>query len=757
MKFTIYTSKTRSSPQNTIYPDKHIITTPESLRAAVSLDHVTALFHSSRRAAENFISSDAIVMDCDNDHTDDQSHWITPSTLDDLLPDTPYAIAFSRSHMLPKKNRSPRPRFHVYFETAPITSATAHAALKEAVCRRFPFFDSNALDAARFIFGADSPEIIWHEGWTTIDELLSDDLSEPAEPAAPTAASAPPSTPYAIREGTRNRTLSRFAGRVVIRYGDTDKARTLFLDQAALCDPPLPEAELRTIWASAVRFGKKVSASPDYIPPDRYNEDDFTSLRPADYSDIGEAKILVREYGAELLYTDSTDFLRYNGVYWQESKQMAIHAMMEFLDLQLQDAKDNLNSARKALLTAGVTEDDIDAGGKTLEKAAAAASAEGTLDNYVSAEKYLAFVMKHRDYKYVISSLNQAKPLVLTDIDLLDAQPFLLNTPAATYDLRGGLDSARPHDPSDCLTKCTFVSPGDEGSDLWKETLDLVFCHDKDLIAYVQRIVGMAAVGKVFSEALIISYGDGANGKSTFWNTISRVLGSYSGMISADTLTVGCRRNVKPEMAELKGKRLIIAAELEEGMRLNTSTVKQLCSTDEIEAEKKYKDPFKYTPTHTIVLYTNHLPKVGATDDGTWRRLIVIPFQAKIQGNSDIKNYTDYLVENAGPAVMGWIIEGAQKAISAGFHLDPPQCVRRAVEAYREGNDWLAHFLEECCDVSPDLSERSGLLYQQYRSFCLETGEYVRSTTDFYTALEASGYSRHKDRTGITISGLSLK
>ena len=59
---------------------------------------------------------------------------------------------------------------------------------------------------------------------------------------------------------------------------------------------------------------------------------------------------------------------------------------------------------------------------------------------------------------------------------------------------------------------------------------------------------------------------------------------------------------------------MLIAAELEEGMRLNTANVKQLCSTDEIYAEKKYKDPFSYTPTHTLVLYTNHLPKVGAID-----------------------------------------------------------------------------------------------------------------------------------------------
>ena len=123
-----------------------------------------------------------------------------------------------------------------------------------------------------------------------------------------------------------------------------------------------------------------------------------------------------------------------------------------------------------------------------------------------------------------------------------------------------------------------------------------------ELINYVQSIVGLAAIGKVYVEALIIAYGEGRNGKSTFWNVVSRVLGSYSGNISADMLTVGCRRNVKPELAEAKGKRLLIAAELEEGMRLNTSNVKQLCSTDEIYAEKKYKDPFSYIPTHTLVL-----------------------------------------------------------------------------------------------------------------------------------------------------------
>ena len=273
----------------------------------------------------------------------------------------------------------------------------------------------------------------------------------------------------------------------------------------------------------------------------------------------------------------------------------------------------------------------------------------------------------------------------------------------------------------------------------------------------MQEIVGVSAIGKVYIEALIMAYGEGRNGKSTFWNTIARVLGSYSGNMSADTLTVGCKRNVKPELAEVKGKRLIIAAEMEEGMRLNTSTVKQLCSTDEIYAEKKYKDPFSFTPSHSVVLYTNHLPKVGAIDAGTWRRLIVIPFNAKIEGRSDIKNYADYLYEKAGGAVLSWIIEGAKRVIDNKYHIAEPQVVTDAIARYRDSNDWLAHFLNDCCETDRAYTAKSGEIYNAYRSYCMQVGEYIRSTTDFYVALESAGFDRRKTNTGTIVYGLQLK
>ena len=339
----------------------------------------------------------------------------------------------------------------------------------------------------------------------------------------------------------------------------------------------------------------------------------------------------------------------------------------------------------------------------------------------------------------------------------LDADEFLLNCPSGTIDLRKGIRSLRDHDPEDFITKQTAVDPGKDGADIWQDALNTFFQNDAALIDYVQKIVGLSAVGKVYVEALIIAYGEGRNGKSTFWNVVSRVLGTYSGNISADMLTVGCRRNVKPELAEAKGKRLLIAAELEEGMRLNTSNVKQLCSTDEIYAEKKYKDPFSYVPTHTLVLYTNHLPKVGAIDKGTWRRLIVIPFGAKIEGSSDIKNYADYLFEKAGGAILSWVIEGAKKVIADDFHITAPQKVQDAIDGYKENNDWMSAFLNERCEIDDTAVVKSGELYNEYRSFCLQVGEYVRSSADFYTAVESFGFERFRNRNGRFVKGLKLK
>lgn len=749
MFFVLQTANVAADAKNCVYPNRAEITSGDALKAAVHFDHVCGEFKKNYRNIGNFLKSNVIVMDCDNDHSEDPDEWITLEKLEELFEEIDYAAVPSRNHMKEKDGRAARPKFHVYFPIEETDDADYYAAVKRAIQKAFPFFDDNALDAARFIFGSDPDEVVWHEGWMSIEEEVKPDYAGTDDEDAPVS-----SGPITV--GNRNNAMSHFAGRVLKKYGITDKVKEAFLEHAKRCDPPLEQSELATIWGSAVRFYKKtVMTQPGYIPPDEYNAE-FESLKPDDYSDIGEARVLVREYAGELLYTDATEFVSYDGICWRENRQKAVGTVEEFLDMQLVDARTQYSSAMQALIDGGIPEEVVRAGGKALEKLITP-DLNDAYKEYLAAKAYYAFVMKYRNYKNIVNTQSAAKPMVAMDINLFDAQENFLNTPEATYDLKKGLDGARAHNSADLLTKITNAVPGDEGRDLWEAALQLFFCGDQDLIGYVQETVGLAAIGKVYEEALIIAYGEGRNGKSTFWNTVSRVLGTYSGAISADALTAGCRRNVKPEIAELKGKRLIIAAELEEGMRLSTSILKQLCSTDQIRGEKKFKDPFDFTPSHTVVLYTNHLPKVGASDEGTWRRLIVIPFHAKIEGKSDIKNYSDYLYEHAAPAIMSWIIEGAKRVIAHDHKPVKPKVVVEAIAAYRGMNDWMGIFLEECCDAGDGLECKSGELYEEFRSYCLRTGEYARTNADFVLELEKRGFSRKKKKSGMWVQGLQLK
>ena len=579
-----------------------------------------------------------------------------------------------------------------------------------------------------------------YDGEITIDDFLADSFED--WDAAQSQ----------IGEGSRNTTMSHYAGRIIKRLGSTDEAYQQFLKEAEKCSPPLDDAELRHIWASAVKFGVKVAAQEGYIPPEQYNQDFL--LMPEDFSDVGQATVLSREYEARLRYSPSTDYMVFNGSFWEESQPNAQGVAQELTARQLEEAENEIERCMKEMSENGAWA-MLAAMGAKKAMAAFNTAQQRSFDKYERAETYRKYAIKRRDTKYISAALKEARPMIQIEQRVLDSNEFLLNMPSGTCNLRTG--AVQEHNALDYITKQTAVDPSDDGADIWLAAIHTFFQGDADLIRYVQEIVGLAAIGKVYIEALVIAYGEGRNGKSTFWNTVARVLGTYSGNMSADTLTVGCKRNVKPELAEAKGKRMIIAAELEEGMRLNTSNVKQLCSTDEIYAEKKYKAPFSYIPTHTLVLYTNHLPRVGAIDKGTWRRLIVIPFNAKIEGKADVKNYSDFLFKAAGGAVLSWIIEGARRVIANDYKIVQPKVVQDAIQKYKDNNDWLSHFLEDCCEVDPSYEAKSGEVYNAYRSYCNQMGEYIRSTTDFYTAIESADFTRHKTKTGMMIHGFRLK
>lgn len=740
MQMTIYDAVTVGSRSNCVYPNPVTVTDADTMRQAAAFDHVCAAYKQNYRSVDNFLKADCLPMDCDNDHSDDPDDWLTPFDVAMDFPGVGMIFVYSRSHMKQKGKRGPRPRFHVYFICTETTNSEIYSSWKDRLIADYPYFDDGAKDSARFLFGVKDAVVEVYDGEITIDEFLADSFAEwdAAQGQIP--------------EGSRNKTMSHYAGRIIKRLGNTEEAHKQFLKEAEKCSPPLDDAELAGIWGSAVKFGAKVAAQEGYIPPEQYNQDFL--LMPEDFSDVGQAIVLSREYMDRLRFSPATDYIVFNGSFWEESQPNAQGIAQELTARQLEEAETEIQRCMKEMSENGAWA-MLAAMGAKKAMAAFSEAQRHSFEKYERAETYRKYAIKRRDTKYISAALKEARPMIQIEQRVLDADEFLLNLPSGTCDLRTG--AVREHNAQDYITKQTAVDPSGDGMDVWEDALQTFFQEDVDLIRYVQEIVGLAAIGKVYIEALVIAYGEGRNGKSTFWNTIARVLGTYSGNMSADTLTVGCKRNVKPELAEAKGKRMIIAAELEEGMRLNTSNVKQLCSTDEIYAEKKYKAPFSYVPTHTLVLYTNHLPRVGAIDQGTWRRLIVIPFNAKIEGKADIKNYSDFLFKTAGGAVLSWIIEGAKRVIASDYKIVQPKVVQDAIQKYKENNDWLAHFLDDCCEAGDDFEAKSGEFYNAYRSYCLQMGEYTRSTTDFYSALESTGVVRKRTRTGVIIYGLKLK
>lgn len=760
-KFILSLTKVRQNPKNIVFADIVEVTSADELKASCLFDHVGAVLRDGYRSNKDFVTSNVVIMDCDNED-DNPETWVTPEKVAEDLPGVEFAVVPSRHNMLPKGDKEPRPKFHVYFPIRDCADIEAYVGLKAELLRRCPYFDSNARDAARMIFGVENPEVTVYnegEGSITVDDYINSNPLEPTSDSTTEHATA--SLPvigdsFLIPEGQRNTTVFRKAISLFIRYGIGDEAISNIFSVAARCEPPLEESELNAIIESAKGYAEDIIKSDSYIPPEVYNRLKG-EYEPDDYTDIGQAKVFEKFFGELVKFSPETRCIVYNGVYWEESDEKARLLVHQLTELQMQDADSLLKFWETELKEAGA---GVGLDEKLTTKqitSVLTAKQKVIYEQYQRAVQYKAFVLKRRGTFAINAVLKEAAPHLAIVVGTLDSETYSLNTPVGTYDLRAGADVVYPHKAEDYITKVTAVSPSDEGMELWEAMLDVVFCGDQDLKSYVQQLAGLAAIGGVFAENLIIAYGEGRNGKSTLFNVIARVLGSYSGSLSADVLTNSCRRNIKPELAELRGKRLVIASELEEGNGLNTAVLKQLCSTDPIYAEPKYRRPFSFIPTHLAVLCTNHLPSIGTMDTGTWRRIKVVPFNAVIQGDSEVKNYTEYLFKNAGGAILKWIMDGSKMVIENGYKIEVPDAVKSVVEEYRATNNDFQEFLDSCCNVGDGYSIPSGELYTAYRSYATSQGFFPKNKQNFYSNLERAGFSKRRVTRGVVVMGLTLK
>ena len=756
MKLTVYASRGREEQTNTLYPDKVEVDLSKPIDpAAFSHDYVGSSFRGGKRSNDGFLGADCMVVDIDNSHSEREGDWVTEDDVERAFSGVAHLIHFSRSHMKEKRTtkangttvvKPARPKMHVILAIKPVGDAEGFRKLAQRLSRAFPFVDQKAQDPAHFFFGTENPSVKAFDGPQTLDDLL-DEMDFDAAGKAPSV----------IEEGGRNNHMYRYGIKVLKRHGDSETARSLFEEESGKCEPPLPEFELEQCWKSALSFYKKaIVADPNYKAPEDFEDDN--DYRPTDYSDVAQARLIDKYFSDRLRYSAATLNVVYRKGKWVESESGAQAVAQELTERQLRQADRMVAAAYRKVKDLGAL-NVLGLTGKKRSEAMEGLSQEAidACREYGEGQMLRDYAVKRRFSHAITAALKEARPMVEIESSELDADPFLLNTPQGTIDLRKGNAGMREHSASDLITKMTSVSPSLKGKKMWEDCIDKIFGGNEALIAYIQEMCGLTLIGKVYVEAMIIAYGEGGNGKSTFFNTIAAVLGDYYGSLASDVLTTGIKRDKQADLAELRGKRLVIAAETKAGDRLDESTVKRMCSTDRISACKKYKDPFDFVPSHTLVIYTNNLPKVATGDDGTWRRLIVIPFKHKFTGSEDVKNYSETLVAEAGEYVLHWLIEGAKKAIDHRYAIEPPSEVSEAIKGYREANDWFHQFLDAKCDVSdPKATCLSSELYGAYRAHCGACFERIRSTTDFYAALARNGFERVEIKRKSYVKGIRL-
>lgn len=476
--------------------------------------------------------------------------------------------------------------------------------------------------------------------------------------------------------------------------------------------------------------------NPAKCPPEQ--------VRPPDFSDAGNAEAFTQKYRDNLLFSDALGWMVWNSQRWERSDHKALTLATELSGEMLADAQKEYRAALVGMAEAKAAEAEGTGKPEDMERATSRAA---------SAKAYLTHAKQTRSAGRLKSMLELAKPAFVVKADTLDANPADLNTPAGIVDLTTG--AIRPHDRAARCSQITTASPGVQGAQMWADFLDTITQGDGSLRGFLQLVAGMALHGKVYHEGLILAHGAGRNGKSTFFNALAAVLGDYAGSLDIDVFTTD-KQNRGAALATLRGKRLVIAGELEEGRRLSVATVKKVCSTDRITIEEKYKAPETITPSHTLCLFTNHLPRVGSTDPGTWRRLIVVPFRATIPTQGSRSNYGDILMQEAGPSILAWAIEGAVNFARNGYQLQTPDVVEEVTEAYRGQEDWVGNFVAECCTTAADARTGAAELYQAYRAWAERSGDYVRRLPDFNAAMEAAGFQKITPKNKRTWVGVGL-
>jgi putative DNA primase/helicase len=401
---------------------------------------------------------------------------------------------------------------------------------------------------------------------------------------------------------------------------------------------------------------------------------------PPEASDDALALQFVAEHGAGLRWTPGMDWMRDAGSHWRPDDEL-----------------NRFDAARRVCRAAALRAEQ-----RTEQKRLASA---GTVSAVLK--------MAQSDRRIVLSA------------DAWDADPMVLNTPAGIVDLRSGATRARRAD--DYCTQVAAVAPDPTTSaPAWARFLSDVFQGDDETIAFVQRALGYCLTGDRREQKILFLHGVGANGKSTLIDMVSWLLGTYGLKLPASALMQTKAERHPTELAQLRGRRLAVSSELEEGQFWAEARIKELTGDELLTARFMRQDFFEFRQTHKHLIAGNFKPRLRGGDPALARRFVLVPFRATFEG-SRRDPLLPLKLRAEAPAVLAWMIAGAASWHDMGLAI--PESIRGASAEYMAAHDDVGLWLDECCNVGPDYAEGAGDLYAAFRLWKQDRGEHAPSQT----------------------------
>ena len=336
--------------------------------------------------------------------------------------------------------------------------------------------------------------------------------------------------------------------------------------------------------------------------------------------------------------------------------------------------------------------------------------------------------------------------------DSLDSSPWLLNVRNGTIDIQTG--EFREHRQEDMITKLANVDY-DPAADcpLWKGFIREIMDYKSDIIAFLQTAAGWAMTGDNSEQVMFILYGSGANGKTTFLNTLMYILGDYSIATQTETFMKKSGDQNTNDIARLRGTRFVTTTEAEQGRRLSEPIIKKITGNDKMTARFLYGEYFNFAPTFKIWMATNHKPVIKGTDYGIWRRIRLIPFTTRIEEDKQDK-HLEMKLKNEASGILNWLLEGIDRWKRE--RLKAPASILNATDEYRGEMDVIGNFLKDCCTEEKDRTIRIRELYKAYADWCDENNEHAVSERFFSMRLKEMGFEQCRTAEARFWSGLAL-